>query len=393
MVDDISMPTNHGGIVFPLDMFRPTMLAAVLAEGLVSQVRNIVDAKLELIRHPEIQIVLGRIHGSVIGDDPAAFWRENVELGLMASQVVQHQLFVYWLAGEPDPRQGFVVASRGQVLGAQDATRDQLPPDATAADWPVAQLLRQLQIEPDELASGFAGGPRVELSLMDREGDDRELLMALIGQQPQDPDDVGEDEPAPGAAPDRAAPPGAGPRGAAPGQSPASKRVSVEEDKKRRAAEHQAELDARKAKADTVRADLPHVIDEFGIVVAPKGAELADTDILGSFLVAAIAGDLPAGIDRSLQDELQGKRVDFAVPVEFLSEVFADDGPLTKKAFEERGEVRMIGGSEVRILEVLGPRLGCGSFIRRDRAGVFVSRTPNFALPEALILALLDAQS
>ena len=389
MVDDISMPTNHGGIVFPLDMFRPTMLAAVLAEGLVSQVRNIVDAKLELIRHPEIQIVLGRIHGAVIGDDPAGFWRENVELGLLASQVMQHQLFVYWVAGEPDPRQGFVVAARGQVLGAQDATRDQLPPDATAADWPVAQLLRQLQIEPDELASGFVGGPRVELSLMDREGDDRELLMALIGPQPGQPGGPEDEDDEYPQSPGSAAPPSPGP-GQAP---PANKRVSVEEDKKRRAAEHQAELDARKAKADTIRADLPHVIDELGIVVAPKGAELADTDILNPFLVASVAGDLPGGIDRGLQDQLQGKRVDFAVPVEFLSEVFADDGPLTKQAFEERGEVRTIGGAEVRVLEVLGPRLGRGSFIRRDRAGVFVSRTPDFALPEALIVELLDAQS
>src|SRR5690606_28417717 len=118
------------------------------------------------------------------------FWRENVELGVIASQVLPRQLFVYWVAADPEPRQGFIVAQRGQVLAAQDATQDQVPPDATEADWPVAQLLLQLQLEAHELADGFAGGPRIELSLMDREGDDRELLMTLVGQQPGEPEVV-----------------------------------------------------------------------------------------------------------------------------------------------------------------------------------------------------------
>ena len=386
MLDDIRMPNSHGGLVFPLDMFRPTVLAAVLAEGLISQARNILDAKLELIRHPEVQLVLARITGSVIGDDPAGFWRENVELGVMASQALPRQLFLYWVAGEPEPRQGFVVTQRGQVLGAQDATRDQLPPDATADDWPVAQLLKQLQVEPEELASGFAGGPRVELSLMDREGDDRELLMTLVGQQPDDDGqaagedgDMGEHE-------------HAGQAEAQDAQPPAPKRQTVEDDKKRRAAEHQAELDARQAKANSIRADLPYVIDELGIVVAPKGAELADSDILRAYLTAKVEGELPAGVDRELRDQLQGKRVDFAVGVEFLSEMFAVDGPLTKAVFEQQSQPRTIGGTEVRVLEVLGPRLGRGSFIRRGRAGVFVSRIPELALPDALIIELLDRQ-
>lgn len=391
MLDDISLPTNHGGLVFPLDMFRPTMLAAALAEGLISQARNILDAKLELIRHPEMQLVLARIVGSVIEDDPATFWRENVELAVISSQVLPRQLFVYWVAGEPNPRQGFLVVQRGQVLAAQDATPDQLPPDATAEDWPVIQLLRQLQVEPYELASGFEGGPRVELSLMDREGDDRELLMTLAGRPPTEAA-----APAAATAPASpsaaSAPPPAGSAGT-PERPAASKRVSVEDDRKRRAAEHQAELDARQARADSIRADLPYTLDEFGIVVAPRGAELADTDILTPFLVSKLDGDLPTGIDRSLQSQLQGKRVDFAVPVEFLSEVFADDGPLTKPAFEQRGELRTIADTQVRVLEVLGPRLGRGTFIRRERAGVFVSRTPDMPLPEALIASLLDAQS
>ena len=386
MLDDIAMPSNHGGLVFPLDMFRPTMLAAALAEGLIAQARNILDAKLELIRHPEIQLVLARVTGSVVEDDPAKFWRENVELGLIASQVLPRQLFVYWLATEPEARQGFIVAQRGQVLAAQDATADQMPPDATEADWPVAQLLMQLQLEAEELAEGFIGGPRVELSLMDREGDDREMLMILAGQPPD------EQAPAAGAQPPTGAPSQPGQPAAQADEPRANKRVTAEEDRKRRAAEHQAELDARQAKAESIRADLPYLVDEVGVVVAPKGAELADTDILTPFVISKLDGDLPPGLPRALQDELQGKRVDFAVPVEFLSEVFVGEGPLSKPVFDARAEERTLAGHDVKVLEVLGPRLGRGSFIRRERAGVFVSRTPDLPLPEALVVALLDAQ-
>jgi hypothetical protein len=405
MVDDISMPSSHGGLVFPLDMFRPTMLAAILAEGLVSQARNILDAKLELIRHPEIQLVLARIVGTVVGGDSATFWRENVELAVMASQILPRQLFVYWLQGEPAPRQGFLVVQRGEVLAAQDATADQLPPDATEADWPVAQLLMQLQVDPDELASGFFGGPRIELSLIEPEGDDRELLMTLAGRPPgAEAAGPGQAQaaPAPGgprttasAPPTQAASSLAGqpPAGAGPAGAPVPKKLSVDEDRKRRAAEHQAELDARAAKASSILADLPYSIDELGIVVAPKKTELADTDLLGHYSVKKLEGDLPTGLDRELRAQLQGKRIDFAVPVAFLSEVFAGEGPLSKPAFEQQSEVRSLGGTQVRVLEVLAPRLGRGTFIRRDRAGVFVSRMPDMPLPEALIAALLDSQS
>jgi hypothetical protein len=400
MLDDIAMPSNHGGLVFPLDMFRPTMLAAALAEGLIAQARNIVDAKLELTRHPEIQLVLARIVGSVIDDDPAKFWRENVELGLIASQVLPRQLFVYWVATKPEPRQGFIVAQRGQVLAAQDATADQLPPDATPADWPVAQLLMQLQLDAEELADGFYGGPRVELSLMDREGDDRQLLMTLIGQQPS------EDEAPPAAGAHSSARPGN--RAESPAQktqpspkrapaappqadeSRAPKRVSAEEDRKRRAAEHQAELDARQAKADSIHADLPYLVDELGVVVAPKRAELADTDILGPYVISKLDGEVPPGLPRELQQQLQGKRVDFAVPVAFASEVFLGDKPLSKPTFEAQAQPRELGGQAVKVLEVLGPRLGRGSYIRGASGGVFVSRTPDMQLPESLIVALLE---
>lgn len=394
MLDDIAMPSNHGGLVFPLDMFRPTMLAAALAEGLIAQARNILDAKLELIRHPEIQLVLARITGSVIDDDPAKFWRQNVELGVVASQVLPRQLFVYWVASDPAPRQGFIVAQRGQVLAAQDAGQDDLPPEATEADWPVAQLLMQLQLEAHELAGGFAGGPRVELSLIDTEGDDRELLMTLIGQQPGGPE-AGEEQ----AGAQLGAQPGAQAQVQAQGdqvqaqtQAPGPKRVSAEDDRKRRAAEHQAELEARQARAQSIHADLPYLVDALGVVVAPKQAELADTDILSPYVVSKLDGDIPRGLPRELHDQLQGKRIDLAVPVEFLSEVFVSEGPLSKATFEAQAEQREIGGHAVKVLEVLGPRLGRGSFIRRERAGVFVSRTPDMPLPEALIIALLDAR-
>jgi hypothetical protein len=89
-------PTSHGGILFPLDMFRPTTLAAALAEVLISKVRNILDATVELCRHPSVPLVLAQIHGTVVGDDPAEFWRENQDLALVVSQITPRQCFVYF---------------------------------------------------------------------------------------------------------------------------------------------------------------------------------------------------------------------------------------------------------------------------------------------------------
>lgn len=408
MVDDVSMPSNFGGLLFPLDMFRPTSLAAVLAEGLVSQAKNILDAKLVLTRHPDIQVVIARIVGTVVGDDQVRFWRDNVELALMASQVVPRQLFAYWVMADDgtnqEPRQGFVVAQRGQVLAAEDATADQLPEDALPDEWPVARLLAQLGLPYEDLALGFPGGPSIELSLVDRGGDDRELLMTLAGQPPAGAQAGGAPPPAAGA---RQAPPrGAGgpARAGAPASAsaPASaqpskdapakpKRVSIEEDQKRRAAEQQASSEAREAKAASVRADLPFVSDELGLIVAPK-AELGDTHILAPFVVSKLAGDLPAGLPSAMHDALQGKRIDFVVKVEFLSEVFVGERPLTKPTFDAQAQPRTIAGHEVLVLEVLGPRLGKGTLVRRGRAGVFVSRTPELPLPESLIATLLDQQ-
>ena len=220
---------------------------------------------------------------------------------------------------------------------------------------------------------------------MDREGDDRQMLMTLVGQPPAEPE-----APAAGAKPQaqKAQPqPQARPQA---DESRAPKRVSAEEDRKRRAAEHQAELDARAAKAESIHADLPYLVDDLGVVVAPKRAELADTDILSPYVVSKLAGELPPGLPRELQDRLQGKRVDLAVPVEFLSEVFVGDKPLSKPTFEAQAQTREIGGHAVKVLEVLGPRLGRGSYIRGSRGGVFVSRTPDMPMPEALLAALLE---
>ncbi len=408
MVDDISLPSNFGGLLFPLDMFRPTVLAAALAEGLAAQARNILDAKLVLTRHPEIQVVIARIVGSVVGDDEAGFWRDNPELALIASQVLPRQLFLYYVVHEtpegPEPRQGFVVLQRGQALAAEDATADQLPPDALPEDWPVARLLAQLGLGMDELADGFAGGPEVEISLVERSGDDRELLMTLAGQPPAGREGASEGQapqpgPArPGAAATNQARQGAGQARAreaaataAPARPAGPKRLTVEEDQKRRAATQQAEAEARQAKAASIRAELPYVVDELGVVVAPK-AELSDTDILEPYLVSKLAGDVPPGLPSGLASQLAGRRIDFAVKVEFLSEVFFGEGPLAKPTFDAQAQERTLGGRPVKLLEVLAPRLGKGTFIRRERAGVFVSRTPDMELPETLIVELLDRQ-
>ena len=56
-------PKGHGGLLFPLDMFRPTVLAAVIGELLLGKVRNILDATIEIARHPTSPLALARIHG------------------------------------------------------------------------------------------------------------------------------------------------------------------------------------------------------------------------------------------------------------------------------------------------------------------------------------------
>lgn len=394
--DTPTVVQNHGGILFPLDMFRPSMLAAALAEGLVARARNVLDAKLVLTRHPEVSLVLARIEGSVVGDDEAAFWRENAELAMFASQALPRQCFMYFMAEGPEKRQGFVVAQRGQVVAGDDAGPDTFPAGTPEAEWPVNRLCAQIQIHPDELKGRFEGGPTVETSLMEPSAaEDEAAVMLLAGQPPGE-----EDDDLHGMAPPGAGAPADAPSGQSGAQQPTTgagrvaadpNRPRPEDDARRRATEQAEEQRKRDAAAEQMIDGLRIISDDLGLVVVPK-AELGDTDLLEPYVVRKIDGELPAGLPRDRTKELQGKRIDFATVVEFLSEVFYGNAPLTKPAWEENAEARTIGGQEVKILEAFAPRLGAGTFIRKDRAGVFISRTPALPLPESLITSLLDEQ-
>ena len=146
----------------------------------------------------------------------------------------------------------------------------------------------------------------------------------------------------------------------------------------------------RQQRADTISSDLSVIIDDHGAIVICE-AELGDTDILSQYAVRKVAGELPSGIQPSLVDQLQGKRIDFAVRVEFLSEVFIDDKPLTKTFFEAESTALEFGGATLQRLEVLAPRLGRGTLLRRGRDGIFVSRVAKYPLPSAMIERFFDA--
>jgi len=380
-------PTRHGGILIPLDPFRVSHLAAVAAELLVSKARNINDAKLVLTRHPQIQIVLGRIEGSVIGDDPTAFWRENADIVVAMSQVLPRQCFMYYVQSAPpeDRREAFLIAQRGQVLAADEGTADRQTPGTD--HWPVAKLCEQLRLPIDDLARGFAGGPSVEISLLEPGVDDQAMLMTLAGQP--SPGEGAPEGAAPAPAPAGGNAKAAPGRPAAPAAAPAKPKLTVSEDLKRRETEKAAENAEHQRRAAEVKADVPYVLDELGIVACPR-AELSEPDLLAPFIVGKLVGDLPPGLPRGMADALQGKRCDVALRVDFLSEVFVETAPLTRPVLEERAEVRTIGGRELKVLEVLAPRLGYGSLVTTGKAPhVFVSRKPELPLPESLVLELL----
>ncbi len=384
--DETLLP-GHGGLLFPFDMFRPKMLAGALGEALVAKVRNIVDARLVLTCSLETQLVLARIEGSVVEDDPANFWRQNIDLLMVASQVFPRQMFAYYVYQQPERREGFMVAQRGQPLAADDSDQDGLEVDDPQKRWPVTLMCEQMQLSMDELEAGFAGSPSIELSLLEPEGDDRELLMALAGRGPETEDP----EPQAG----RAQRPSARPQGQAPAQAnPQAKqakprKVTVEQDQRRRDAEKAAELQALSELAARTSQDLPFVIDEAGVVAAPRGVELSDAKVLSRYHTPAIAGNLPEGLPRELHDKLQGRAVDFAVSVEFLSEVFVDNQPLSGPVFRERAQATTVGGHELLALEVLAPRLGAGTLYAKDRSRVFVSRKRDQPAPEKMLLELL----
>ena len=267
-------PTSHGGLIFPLDMFRPTVLAAVIAELLVGKVRNILDATLEIARHPTSPLALARIRGSVVGDDAAEFWRTNPDIALAASQVVPRQCFVYYARAGEQRREGFLVAQRGQAIAA----------DAT-----------------------------------EKAAEQQELL----------------------------------------------------------------------ARSESVAKGLRYVEDARGVVVFVP-AELADTEVLRHYVVPVVENALPDGLPRALLGKLQGKAIDFAVKVEFFSEVFLANQPLNRPKFDEKAAEVDLGGTRVKALEVHAPRLGAGTLLRLGGKNVFVSRKLDQALPAELLLPALQ---
>lgn len=412
---DTTLPTSHGGILFPLEVFRVSHLAAALAEVLISKARNIVDAKLLLTRHPTTQLVLARIEGGVVGEDPAEFWRENADLALVASQVLPRQCFMYFSARTPDRREGFLVAQRGQVLAADDAAPDNMPADAPEEEWPLQRLLGQIRVSPSELASGFAGGPTVETSLMDPSpSEDQRLLLILAGQDPDaDPDaDQETDAGAAGAtassadagtsaasaaaaghhgmgaeaASSTATPAASAPAAAKPA---APRRMTAEEDAKRRAAEQAAEQAELERQAEAARSGLVYEVDERGCIVWVP-TELSEVEILSPFLVDVVRGEIPTGLPRALETGLQGKRIDFVVAVDFLSEVFLNNAPLAKPTFEAESVAVDVAGLAAQRLEVFAPRLGSGTLYRVNGKNAFVSRTPELAQPLPLLRRVLE---
>ena len=370
---------KHAGLLVPFEMFRISQLAAIFAELLVSKARNILDAELVVTRHPSAPILLLQIEGSIVGDDPPEFWRENADLVSLASRAFPRQVIMYYVEPPPERREGFMVAQQGQVLAADDATHDRMPAGATEADWPVARLCQQLRIPANDLETRFPGGPSVRAKLVEPgQVDDQALLMTLAGR------DAGTTEAAPA--------PGAQATATAPQQAaPANRRGNIEEDTKRREKERQAEEAEQARREEEVRSGLRYTIDEIGLVAAPK-AELSEPEILVTFVVPKVAGDVPEGVPQKLADQLQGKRIDVAVKVDFLSEVFVENTPLSRPTFEERSTEATVGGRSVRVMEVLGPRLGYGTLISTGKAPhVFVSRKIGSALPEQLVLELLGS--
>lgn len=412
-----SATQSHGGILFPLDMFRPTVLAQALAEVLIGKVRNIVDATVEIARHPSLPLALAQIFGTVVGDDPAEFWRENQDLALVVSQIVPRQCFVYYARTGEGAREGFLVAQRGQAIAADDSNRDDVPPGKAGGHWPVTRLCEQMRISIEDLAEGFPGGPRIQLSLMEPRGNDQTLLMTLVGQPAADAaeaeleGDEGYDEPPPpppppsrgggltqgfGAPPPpSAAPPSRGPaptpaapRGAAPAAKPPG--ISAIDDAKRRASERAAEQQEIQQRSQQIAQKLNFAEDALGVVIAVP-AELAETAVLQPFHIPQVDRNAPESLPADVRARLEGKAVDFAVRVEFLSEVLLGNQPLARPKFEEKASPRDLDGVQVMALEVLAPRLGAGTLLRSNGRNVFVSRRADAPLPAAFLRKLLES--
>lgn len=376
---------SHGGILVPFDMFRLSQLAAIFGDVLAGKARNIIGAKLVAIRHETGNVLLLRIEGSVVGDDAAEFWRGNADLALITSQALPHRVLMYW--AQPGPpgkrREGFLFAQRGQMIASDEATDEQPRPDG---QWPVTRLCEQMRLTLTDLAEGFPGSPRVEVSLMDASSaNDQQLLMQLLGRDAPGAEGEG---PAPASAPGPAGAPT--PAGRPPAAAPPP-RLDMEADAKRRASEAAAEAAEQQRKADAMHSNLPHAIDDLGVVSLPSSG-LEEADLLRPLVQQEIQGDLPPGLPRSLSQQLQGKRADIAIIIEFLSEVFVENKPLSRPMLAERASKRTIGGRELDVLEVLAPRVGYGTLISSGKRHVFVSRKPEMPLPAEVVVRLLDGQ-
>lgn len=389
------MSTPIAGLLVPLDMFRISQFAAMFSELLASKARNILDAELVVTRHPEAPLFLMQIAGSVIDGNPATFWRENVDLAQMASRALPRQVIMFYAdPGEApaDRREGFIVAQQGQMIAGDDVGTDQMPADAPDSDWPLAKLCQQLRLPFEDLKTSFAGGPRVSVKLMEPSAtDDQALLQELFAKEmaAQAAADAGEAPPEGTAAAPVPAGASPDPEAAAPAPKKPSAAEIAAEDAKRRAHEQAEEKAAAAARAAEIQSGLRSAQDDLGITIAPD-AELSEPDQLRPFIVSALEGDVPDGVSRDLTAQLQGKRIDVAVKVDFLSEVFIENTPLSKPQFQEISAERELGGKTVRVAEVLGPRLGYGSLISTGSAPhVFVSRKPDMQLPEGLIVELL----
>ena len=360
-------PSSFGGLLFPLDAFRASALAAVLGEALAAKARNVNDAQLVLRRHPAAPLVLAQIEGTVVGGDPAGFWRDNADLALVASQVFPREVFLVYAKTAPaaERAEAYLVAGQGQMLGAEEATAERLGPNAPADAWPLSRLCGQIGITLDDLTGGFAGGPAVRVSLLEPTLDDRDALMRLAGQGGGEP---------------------ASPEAPAPAAEAGAEQAPSDEERRRRRKE--AEARERAARAAEVERSLPFVVDELGAVVAPA-AELDEADIVGRYVVHPVTGDLPPGLPRDLAPRLEGRRIDAVVPVSFLSEVFVGNRPLDKKTWQAKAEPVTLGGRSCRRLLVHGPRLGPGTLVECDGRRVFVSRTPDMPLPEAFVCEVL----
>ena len=81
------------------------------------------------------------------------------------------------------------------------------------------------------------------------------------------------------------------------------------------------------------------------------------------------------------------------MPVEFLSEVFVENTPLSRPGFTERASPLELGGKRLLALEVLAPRLGYGTLVSTGTRHVFVSRKPEQTMPTEVLLRILDGNT